>query len=224
MADSTSTDVTTPASSSTAITPTPSPLPTNFWWTAALIAIGVGGLGWIAWKIFSGSGSGSKENPSGRKGSKRSKSKALINKGKNALFEMKDGGEYRARGGMLHDPSGRYWPRNSVLFGPYRSGSAKADPHPEAEHYLARKPREGSINTPSKSLADWEYLGNVERIFYTRTGNRKPGRYQHTFSKPGALATIVRGKGMAKLYRCGKFYRLQLPRGAMLDSRGYVWP
>ena len=218
-----STPTATPAAS-TAIAPTnPTALPTNFWWTALAITAGVAGLGWLTWKIFFNR-AGARSNPSGRKGPKRSKSKALINKGKNAEFDMKDGSSFKAKGGMLHDPSGRYWPKNSVLFGPYKSGSTPNDENPEAEHYLARKPREGSIDTPSRELASWKYLGEVEEIFYTRTGNRKPGRYRHAFSKSGALATVVMGKGRAKLYRLGRFYRLQLPRGAILDSRGYVWP
>jgi hypothetical protein len=168
------------------------------------------------------------ENPSGGSSGPKKVKKSLINKGRSCRFIMVEGPDVSCGGGMMHDPSGRWWPKNSVLCGPFRKLRA-AQPDEgssQAKHYLGDSHRAvvGVIDTPPKPLSGWTYLGEVDEIRYTRTGRKRPGRYFHPFSKPGALATIIKGKGKARLYRYGRFCRLDLPHGAILDTRGYVWP
>jgi hypothetical protein len=183
-----------------------------------LAVIGAGG--WLYWRYVH-----TRENggPDGKV------DKALIAKGRSCRFEMVDGPAVSVAGGMLHDPSGRWWPKRSVLCGPFKARErAAADDEFKgpAKDYLGKTHNAsiGSVDTPPKSLGEWEYLGEVSRVYYTRTGKKRPGRYQHPFNKPTALSVLVKGKGKAKLYRHGRFARLDLPPGAILDSRGLVWP
>jgi hypothetical protein len=212
------------------VKPPVAPLPTANKIGIAILWAGVAaGLGFLAYTIIAGP-KVPRENPSGGSGgSRRSGSKkALIAKGRSCLFEMVDGSDVRCSGGMLHDPSGRWWPKKSVLCGPFRQRVRPIDDDEydgEARHYLgsSHKASIGSIDTPPKGLSGWDYLGEVDRIFYTRTGRKSPGRFQHGFNKSG-FTTFVKGKGRVRLYRRGRYCRLELPRGALLDSRGFVWP
>jgi hypothetical protein len=173
---------------------------------------------------------GPKENPTrvGAGPKRINGKKALIAKGRACRFIMTDGGTVSCPGGMLHDPSGRWWPRHSVLCGPFRRvRSAQDDEYTgAARHYLGDSHRASvsAIDTPPKALSSWRYLGEIEEIRYTRTGKKRPGRYYHEFSKPTALATIIRGKQKVRLYRRGRFCRIELPRNAILDTRGFVAP
>lgn len=201
--------------------PTPSAGPT-FATVAMWTVVGLGIIG-IGYLLVKGPGE-LEENPTG---AKRRPRKSLIQKGRNVEFLMKEGGSHRCQGSMMHDPSGRYWPRTSVLCGPLSANARRAmkeDITAEARHYLNRDPRMARVDTPPRSIKGWTYLGEVEEIRYTRTGNRSPGRYFHEFSKGTALATLVKGKGRARLYRLGRWYRLDLPSNAILDTRGFVWP
>ena len=196
------------------------------WILGGIVVAGIGGIVYLMIR-----GPEMFENPARgvSAGPKRISSgkKTLIKKGRACHFIMKEGPDRHAGGSMLHDPSGRWWPRNSVLCGPFKKKAVKADVEtsPEARHYLGK--RQASIyviDTPAKALGGWSYLGEIEEIRYTRTGRKKPGRYFHPFSKPGALFTMLKGKGKARLYKLGSFYRVELPRGAVLDARGFCWP
>jgi hypothetical protein len=198
----------------------------NTLWIAAggLALVGAGGFLW--WYLSHRP----KENPSGSRRSTPGAKRALIAKGnRSSAFEMVDGPDVTVRGGMMHDPSGRWWPKRSVLFGPFRANLRDATDEEfdgPAKDYLGRghNAKIGTVDTPPKDLASWKYIGDVEKIYYTRTGRKKPGRYVHEFNKRMALATLVKGRGRVRLYRRGRYVRLELPKGAMLDSRGYVWP
>jgi hypothetical protein len=162
-----------------------------------------------------------------RGGSK--KRKLPIVKGRSCRFEMKEGPDVTCAGAMLHDPTGKAWPARSVLCGPIRRKLRKAS---DAElegagrHYFGGSypARVVEIDAPNRSMEGWRYLGEVERIYYTRVG-RKNGnvRFVHEFNKHG-LTRLVKGTGKVRLYRKGRFVRLELPRGAILDTRGYVFP
>lgn len=205
----------------------PESSPTNKIAVAALWGLITVGLGTMAYLIIKGP----EENPV--RGVRRSptvgRSPPIV-KGRSTLFEMKDGPNVTCAGGMIHDPSGRAWPRNSVLCGPFRPRVRAATPEEYrgwAKDYLgsSHRPMVGIVDVPPRTLSEWTYLGEVERIFYTRTGRKRPGRYQHEFFKSTALATLVRGRhGKVKLYRRGRFVRLELPKGAQLDARGYIYP
>jgi hypothetical protein len=202
----------------------------SVWPTVALVAVAAAGVGALAWAFWPrGSMWGVRENPSGAGGNKSARGAPIV-KGRSCLFEMVEGPDVHCRGAMVHDPTGRKWPKNSVLCGPFRARVRRATDEEyrgAARDYLGTTHHAsiGIVNTPPKSLAGWRYVGEVERIYYTRTGRKRPGRYQHEFFKPTALATLVRGRhGKVRLYRRGSFCRLELPRGAQLDNRGYVYP
>lgn len=188
------------------------------WLLWGIALIGVGALGYFMIK-------GPGVNPTS--GGKGPRGRKLVSKGHSCIFEMVDGRDISTKGGMLHDPSGKTWPSRSVLIGPFRGGLRKADPDEvdaAAKHYLgsSHPAKIGMVDTPPKDLTSWTYVGDVENILYTRTGRRRPGRYEHPFNK--SWVTLFTGKKRVKLYRRGRYYRLQLPRGAILDSRGFVVP
>ena len=156
--------------------------------------------------------------------------RGLVLKGTDVAFELEDGREIEAskRYGMLHDETGREWPARSVLVGPFRKGGEAEDPPRRARDYLGRtytiKQGEAKTEIVPRALWNWDELGQVARIYYLRGGTKAPGRWQHPFNKRSAFAVLVKGPGKVTLYKWGAWYRLQLPRGAMLDSRGIVWP
>lgn len=190
-----------------------------------IVAVGVGTLGWLLWK-----GPPMLENPAPVRRTPNVGRSPPIVKGRSTRFEMKDGPDVTCAGGMIHDPSGRAWPRNSILCGPFRPRVRTATPEEYrgwAKDYLgsSHRPMVGVVDVPPRALSEWQLLGEVEKIYYTRLGKKRPGRYVHAFYKPTALATLVRGRGgKVKLYRRGRFVRLELPKGAHLDARGFVYP
>ena len=194
----------------------PEPSPTNKIAVAALWGLIAVGLGTMTYLIVRGPA----ENPA--RGVRRSpnvgRSPPIV-KGRSTRFEMVEGPDVTCAGGMIHDPSGRAWPRNSVLCGPFRPrvrAATSEEYRGWAKDYLgsSHRPMVGVVDTPPRALGGWDYMGEVEKIYYTRIGAKRPGRYVHTFNKPSALATLVRGKGRVRLYRRGRFVRIDLPRGA----------
>jgi hypothetical protein len=192
--------------------------------------VGVG-LGTIAFLMFAPI----RQNPARLAAGPRDKSsskrrKLPIVKGRNVRFEMKQGPDVTCGGAMMHDPTGRAWPAKSVLCGPIKRrlrSASDAELEGAGRHYFGGSypAKVVEIDAPERSMAGWKYLGEVERIYYTRVG-RKNGnvRFVHPFNKAGALSTVFKGKGKVRLYRKGRFVRLELPRGAILDTRGFVWP
>jgi hypothetical protein len=157
----------------------------------------------------------------------------LIVKGTRTRLHMKDGGPMiRPAGAMMHDESGRYWPKNSILIGPFSRGSERpteAQYRGAPKEYLGRTydPHIGEVDLPPKALSSWEDVGEVSRIDYVRPGRKAPGGFRHSFNAPrGAyrLLHAVKGKGRAMLRKCGRFYRLDMSKGSIADSRGIVWP
>jgi hypothetical protein len=152
----------------------------------------------------------------------------LVCKGKRVRFVMKGGRSVRARGSMLHDPSGRAWGRCSVLVASFTPGTRRAT---DAE--LRGEPRDyfgksysalvGRIALPPKALSEWKRVGEVERIYYWRTGTRAPGPFQHPFGKRRAEFLFVAGK-LPVLYHRGGAYRLELGNMCAIDDRGLVYP
>lgn len=154
----------------------------------------------------------------------------LIVKAHRVAFDLMSGRKVTAAPtyGMLHDPSGEDWPKDSVLVMRYtRSGRAIKSDGAMASYlggdYQARS---GEADLPSRSLEGWKKLGDVKTIYYVRTGKRAPGGFYHHFGKGAALEhKIFRGEGdKPVLYRKGKTLRLELPAGSTLNWRGFVWP
>lgn len=175
-----------------------------------------------------------KKNPlPGRAGPKRSS--ALIHKARSVRIFMADGRTIKPRGDMLHDPSGRAYPKSALIIGPFRKGGHSVPDNKfegAPRYYLGRgyRGRYGSVRLPPKNLRQWQFVGYVSKgdpedgeIQYTRTGSRAPGGFYHAFNKRG-LGSMFNGRGRVRLYRYGSFYRLQMPRGAIVDDRGFVWP
>jgi hypothetical protein len=193
--------------------------------------VGVG-LGTIAYLMFTPI----RENPtrrlgSGPKGGSKRRKLPIV-KGRSCRFEMKEGPDVTCAGAMMHDPTGKAWPSKSVLCGPIKQRLGRASDEELAgagKHYFGGSypARVVVIQTPNahdRPLTGWKYLGEVERIYYTRVG-RKNGnvRFVHEFNRKG-LTQLVMGKKKVRLYRKGRFVRLELPRGAILDTRGFVHP
>ncbi len=152
----------------------------------------------------------------------------LIAKGKAVSFDMANGDEIDApaRSAMLHDPRGRFWKRTSILVAPFKRGSGETGGDADSKDYLGRThlTRVGDVPLPPKELSAWTYEGECEKIWYTRHGAKHGGtRFHHTFNK-SLLGRLVKGRGKARLYSRGSLYRLELPRGAIVDGRGFLWP
>lgn len=151
----------------------------------------------------------------------------LVCKGFAVSFDLTDGTQIDApkRNAMLHDPRGRFWKRTSILIAPFKRGSNEVEGDDDSRDYLGKNhlTRAGDVALPPKELSEWRYLGEVETIWYTRHGSKAKGRYRHHFNK-SVVGRVVKGYGKARLYARGRLYRLELPRGAIADGRGYVWP
>jgi hypothetical protein len=122
---------------------------------------------------------------------------------------------------LLHDPSGRYWPKQSCLIASFsRDGDVLENPTDE-EIAWATNPdavKVGSAETPSKSLSGWDIIGRVERIDYTRRGVYADD-YEHDFEE-GWLQT----KPLPTLRRLGRYMRLgiALEQGRQFNWRGFI--
>lgn len=149
----------------------------------------------------------------------------LVVKAHTVSFDLVDGDKFDApaRDGMMHDEQGKSWRRNSVLVGPYDRDAIETDKTIDylGSGYLVHA---GDTRLPPKPLNQWVYLGEVERIWYTRHGARQGGkRFQHQFNKI-SIAKLIKGTGRARLYSYNRWYRLELPRNLIADRRGFVFP
>lgn len=66
------------------------------------------------------------------------------------------------------------------------------------------------VDVPSGT---WKSVGKVVQIFYQRPG-KYSGRYFHPFKAGFA----------PELFKQGRFYKLELANGCIVDDRGYVFP
>ena len=133
---------------------------------------------------------------------------------------------------MIHDPSGRLWPKCSLLIAPLGRSSRDATPE-EYEgapaYFLGRhhRGRVTELDFPNRSNG-WTEVGQVGRIDYVRGGTKAPGGFRHEVNRPRGIFKVVHllrgGKAPVTLRKQGKFYRLDLPRGCIVDDRGIVYP
>lgn len=186
-------------------------------WTPLLVIGGVAGAGALAWWLLS-------DSPA------RDRPTAIV-KGTDVRFVLKGGRRVvpPRSYGMIHDPTGRRWPRCSVLVTSFREGSRLAAPRETRgapRDYFGRPypVHVGSVNFP-RGTKLWTRVGAVERIFYWRTGDRPkvPGLFQHPFGLRRAEYLFAQG-ALPVLYRRGGAYRLEFARGCTIDDRGYVFP
>lgn len=146
----------------------------------------------------------------------------LIAKGYDVAFKMKDGDKIvrtPKTNGFLHDPSGREWPKTSVLVTGFSRGRDEVT-HREAERYFGYVPQRGTVDLPPRSLSAWKELGEVAEIDYWRPGEHE-ATYYHPFKHGGWL--FSRGE-LPRLYKRGRQWRLELGPRAVLNWRGFVYP
>ena len=141
----------------------------------------------------------------------------LIAKCYATALHLDGGGTIRPSGAaLMHDPTGRHWPKTSCLIASFRrTGKPIQKPTDEATAWATDPSmvKMGIANTPGRSLdGGWKFVGRVNRIDYTRHGAHAD-KYTHEFKAPHP-----------RLYRKGRVLRLELGRGAVFNWRGFVNP
>jgi hypothetical protein len=139
----------------------------------------------------------------------------IVIKGSHVEFRMADGSRRRlpVSYGMIHDPDGKNFPRCSVFVGPVTRTQQPVKPSSKAVDYFGSKyiPRKAIIQGLVRSR-NWVPVGEVAEIFYVRRG-RHADRYYHPFKRFNPT-----------LSKSGRFYRLDLRDGCIVDDRGFVFP
>lgn len=123
---------------------------------------------------------------------------------------------------MMHDESGKAWAYCSVLVGPFQQGDTALANDSSMRWYFGKgyEARRGKVDLPPRAIGKWQEVGQVERIFYERTGERAPGYFQHPFKKETFFGKEIR----VVLYRHDRFLRLELPDGCIINDLGFVSP
>lgn len=162
----------------------------------------------------------------------------LIVKGYRVHFVMAGGRTVKPPAGyaLMNDESGADWPRCSGLVGSVKSTSRDPVRNSAAKSYFGHQPFAFTVVIPSgdeKHLRNWKCIGDVEEILYTRRrANGAPaehaGDYYHPIRQQGSgllarLLSFVLPAG-SKLYRRGRWYRIELARGCVWNWRGIVSP
>lgn len=161
----------------------------------------------------------------------------LIVKGFRVSFVLSSGKTVRppASYALMNDEDGRDWPRCSGLIGPLSRTSKTPISNAQAKAYFGYQPMAGSAVIPSgeeRKLSNWRLLGEVKEVLYTRRrAGREPAEheddYYHPISKGviGRLLEVVLGlPAGARLYRWGRWYRIELAAGCVWNWRGIVRP
>lgn len=162
--------------------------------------------------------------------------RGLICMGRDVIFVLRGGREisaHRKRDGMLYDESGYYWPRRSLLVAPFDQGRESANHVQKVRDYFGRKfdTFEGCVTRlPPRSLHGWRELGAIDQIFYDRAGKYE-GPFRHRFNSHRNLTQLLIGaihRGAANspsiLFTNGVCYRVDFPKGCIIDDRGIVLP
>ena len=142
----------------------------------------------------------------------------LIAKGFSVSFLLVSGKKVKAPAsyGLLHDPSGKDWPRCSGLVAPFSKGGEEIDDK-LAREYFGHAPREGELTQPPRALSSWRKLGVVEEIlYYRRRPGNLPADHKGEYYHPP--------KGTATVYRLGRLLRLELGPNCLWNWRGIVSP
>jgi len=154
--------------------------------------------------------------------------------GRAIRLHMDSGKMIQPRGAMIHDPSGRDWPKCSLLIVPVGRSRVRKATDEEYEgapkHYLGRdhNPKVVQVTFPSSSTAEWKRIGELRRIDYVRGGTKAPGGYKHHINKPRGVYRVTHllrgGDQPVVVSKLGSAYRLDLPNGCIIDDRGIVYP
>lgn len=145
--------------------------------------------------------------------------------GDRAWLELADGSHLYAgspRDAVLYDAEGVYWPKRSVLIGPYERGTKKAPSDAAARRYFGKtyELREGRARLPPKELALWKKLpSRARRVFYRRRGHGG-ARVWLVFGGEPAGTKFHPFAHKPLVYTRGRWIRIELERG--LDGRGFL--
>lgn len=128
-------------------------------------------------------------------------------------LHLTDGRIIRPGGVLLHDPSGKSWPKTSCLITTFRKLGRLLEGPTDEEVAWARDPtsvREGSAFAPAaRGMSSWSRVGEVTEIDYRRYGEYAD-EYVHEFTQK------------AMLYRKVRVHRLELGRGSQFNWRGFI--
>jgi hypothetical protein len=127
--------------------------------------------------------------------------------------------------GWMHDASGRDWPRCSILIGPFKEGPIMKRAPRDAVEWFGDDytPHEGRVTLPPREKSEWVRVDVVQRIYYRRTGAAHPYDFEHEFGRRRIQVLFRKGK-LPILMRRGRFYRLDMQAGCVIDARGIVFP
>lgn len=138
---------------------------------------------------------------------------ALIVKGEAVVFLLADGRRVKppASYGIVHDPEGKVFSKCTIFVGPVRRTGESVGHSPNSRAYFGKKYdlRKATTGRPNGSF---KTIGQVVEIRYRRRG-RYAGGYYHPFK---AFAPT--------LSRSGRWYKLDLRDGCIVDDRGFVFP
>lgn len=132
-------------------------------------------------------------------------------KGREISFDMEDGESLSLPKayGMIHSPDTTR--RCHVYFGPYKSTRKPVSKLPQIARAYFGDRYEGTIAEVDIPEGSWRPVGRATVIFYDRPGEAGD-YYRHEFAQPIPLSTN------------GKFHRLSLPEGCVVNDRGFVKP
>lgn len=153
----------------------------------------------------------------------------MLCRGTRVILELSDGEKLKppGRNGLLHDTEGRSWAKNVVLVGPFQKGGKIDEVPARVRQYLGRTATihrgEASTESLPRRLGQWERIGDLAVLYYCRGGTKARGCFHHELNK-SAINRAVHGHGKVTVYKYGQWYRLQFPRGARMDDRGFLYP
>src|SRR4030088_3560231 len=97
----------------------------------------------------------------------------LIAKCRDLALHMDGGRVVRPGGTLLHDPSGKDWPKNSCLITAFKRSGEYLDGPTDEEVAWAQSPddvRQGHVFVPVRTMSRWSGVGVVHAIDYKRVG------------------------------------------------------
>jgi hypothetical protein len=132
-------------------------------------------------------------------------------KGREISFDMDDGETLSLpiEFGMIHSPDTNR--RCSVYFGPYKRTREAVSQLPRIASLYFGSDYDGRVAYIDIPSGAWRPVGKVDVIFYDRPGEHRD-YYRHQFEKPVPLSAN------------GRFHRLSLPSGCVVNDRGFVSP
>ena len=146
----------------------------------------------------------------------------LLAKGWAVALTLESGRKVRGAHGaaLLHDESGRDWPKCSGLVMPVRKTKRPLSDS-NAKRYFGNEynVREAVVTLPTQQLSAWDLIGHVTQIDYSRLGQYEDDFY-HPFSRTGWIWKSP----YPRLYRLDRKLRLDLGSGCVWNWRGIVTP